>query len=139
LPRATARASALASTAATCASARACRIASAIARQLPDFGVAEGPLSAEYFSLATGADMAPLLVGLADDACHADHWGFLISGDVVVTYNDGSIERVSGGDVFYWPAGHTVRVELDAELIMFSPQVEHGAVMDHILANTAAV
>lgn len=114
-------------------------IPGAVARQLPDFGIADGPLGVEYFSLATGADMAPLLEGLTDDACHAEHWGYLISGDVVVTYSDGSIERVTGGDVFYWPAGHSVRVELDAELILFSPQVEHGAVMDHILGKIAAM
>ena len=114
-------------------------IPGAVARQLPDFGIADGPLGVEYFSLATGADMAPLLEGLADDACHAEHWGYLISGDVVVTYSDGSLERVTGGDVFYWPAGHSVRVELDAEMILFSPQVEHGAVMDHILGKIASM
>ena len=114
-------------------------IPGAVARQLPDFGIADGPLGVEYFSLATGADMAPLLEGLTDDACHSEHWGYLISGDVVVTYTDGSLERVTGGDVFYWPAGHSVRVELDAELILFSPQVEHGAVMDHILGKLAAM
>jgi hypothetical protein len=114
-------------------------IPGAVARQLPDFGIADGPLGAEYFSLATGADMAPLLEGLADDACHSEHWGYLISGDVVVSYLDGSEERVTGGDVFYWPAGHSVRVELDAELILFSPQVEHGAVMDHILGKVASM
>ena len=114
-------------------------IPGAVARQLPDFGIAEGPLGVEYFSLATGADMAPLLEGLVDDACHSEHWGYLISGDVVVTYSDGSVERVTGGDVFYWPAGHSVRVELDAELVLFSPQVEHGAVMDHILGKIATM
>ena len=37
------------------------------------------------------------------------------------------------GDLFHWPSGHSVRIEGDAELILFSPQVEHTAVMDHIL------
>lgn len=106
----------------------------AVARQLPELGIASGTLGAEYFSLATGADLAPLLEGLDGDLCHSPHWGFVISGDVVVTYRDGSTERCTGSDVFYWPPHHTVRVENDAELILFSPQVEHGAVMDHILA-----
>jgi len=111
----------------------------AVARQLPDFGKASGPLGVEYFSLATGADLAPLLEGLADDACHSPHWGYLISGDVVVSYTDGSTERCGTGDVFHWPAGHSVRVERDAEIILFSPQVEHGAVMDHILGKIATM
>jgi hypothetical protein len=30
-----------------------------------------------------------------------------------------------------------VRVEEDAEVILFSPQAEHGAVIDHMLARMA--
>lgn len=36
-------------------------------------------------------------------------------------------------DLFYWPAGHNVKVEADAEIIMFSPQVEHSHVIDHMI------
>ena len=111
----------------------------ATARQLPGFGDAAGTLGAEYFSLATGADMAPLLQGLTDDLCHSPHWGYLASGVVVVEYADGTTERIGGGEVFFWPAGHTVRVELDAELIMFSPQHEHGEVMTHIAEKVASM
>jgi hypothetical protein len=111
----------------------------ATARQLPNFGEPEGTFGVEYFSLATGTDMAPLLAGLADDMCHAEHWGYLTAGTVVVDYLDGTAERLTSGEVFYWPAGHTVRVEADAELIMFSPQVEHGEVMEHIGRKIAAM
>lgn len=111
----------------------------AVARQLPDFGVAAGAIGAEYFSLATGTDLRPLLAGLDGDACHAPHWGYLISGEVVVTYADGTTERCIGGEVFHWPAGHTLWVEYDAELILFSPQDSHGEVMDHIAGKLAAV
>jgi hypothetical protein len=110
----------------------------AVARQAPDFGVAGGTIGAEYFSLATGTDLAPLLAGLDGDACHAPHWGYVIAGRVVVTYTDGGTEACVTGDVFHWPAGHSVRVEDDAELILFSPQDSHGAVMDHIASKLAA-
>jgi hypothetical protein len=110
----------------------------AVARQAPDFGVAEGAIGAEYFSLATGTDLAPLLAGLDGDACHAPHWGYVIKGQVVVTYTDGGTESCSTGDVFHWPAGHSVRVDDDAELILFSPQDSHGTVMDHIASKLAA-
>lgn len=109
----------------------------AIARQLPDFGPAEMPeawqLGAEYFSLAAGTDIAPLLRGLADDACQAPHWGYLVVGEVVVTYTDGTEETCRTGESFFWPAGHSVRVVQDADVIMFSPQVAHGAALEHIL------
>lgn len=109
----------------------------AVARQLPDFGEADGSIGAEYFSLGAGTDLAPLLEGLDGDACHSPHWGYVITGDLVVTYTDGETERCRTGEVFHWPAGHSVRVDEDAELILFSPQVEHGAVMDHILAKVS--
>jgi hypothetical protein len=111
----------------------------ATARQLPDFGVADAALGAEFFSLGAGTDMAPLLKGLEDDVCQAEHWGYLPRGRVVVTYADGSTETCGEGDVFYWPVGHSVRVEDDAELIMFSPQEAHGAVMEHIAGRLATM
>jgi len=40
--------------------------------------------------------------------------------------------------LFYWPPGHTARVGEDAEVILFSPQDEHTAVLDHMLAKAAA-
>ena len=42
-----------------------------------------------------------------------------------------------GGDLFYWPPGHTVRVGADAEVILFSPQREHSEVIDHMLKKMA--
>lgn len=112
----------------------------AVARQAVDFGDATGfgRLSGEYFSLGAGTDIAPLLQGLDDDSCHAPHWGYMISGEVVVSYTNGTEESCAGSDVFYWPPGHSVRVVDDAEVILFSPQVEHGQVMDHMLAKIAS-
>lgn len=111
----------------------------ATARQLPDFGTPSGTLGVECFTLAAGTDLAPLLAGLDGDACHSAHWGYMTTGEVVVDYRDGSSERCVGGDVFHWPPGHSVRVEQDAEVILFSPQVEHGAVMEHIGTKLAAM
>lgn len=106
----------------------------AIARQVLDFGDATGygKVSGEYFSIAAGTDLAPLLKGLEGDLCQSPHWGYLIQGQVTVTYQDGQQETVSEGDLFYWPPGHSVRVERDAEVILFSPQAEHIKVVDHL-------
>jgi hypothetical protein len=108
----------------------------AIARLRTGFGDAKGysMMSAEYFSLGAGTDIAPLLKGLEGDSCQAPHWGYLAEGAVTVTYQDGSKEDVKSGDMFYWPPGHSVRVERNAELIMFSPQHEHIQVLDHMKA-----
>jgi len=109
------------------------------ARQKVDFGDSTGfgKFAGEYFSLGAGTDIAPLLKGLEDDLCQAPHWGYLIEGEVIVTYKDGASETVSGGDLFFWPPGHTVKVDKDAEVILFSPQHEHVAVVDHLAKQLA--
>ena len=111
----------------------------ATVRHLPDFGVAQGTLAAEHLSLAEGVDIAPLLKGLTDDTCQCEHWGYLVRGRVVVTYTDGSAETCSAGEVFHWRAGHSVRVEAEAEIVMFSPAAEHLSVMNHMLGVMAEI
>lgn len=107
----------------------------AVARQQKGFGEATGygAMAGEYFSLGAGTDIAPLLRGLRDHHCHAPHWGYLLEGELTVTYTDGALEQVRGGDLFYWPPGHTVKVGADAEVILFSPLREHAEVMEHML------
>ena len=106
----------------------------ATARQKTDFGDASGygKIGGEYFSMAEGTDIAPLLEGLSGDACHAPHWGYMIQGRLTVTFQDGGEENVEAEDLFYWPPGHTVRADKDSEFVLFSPQEEHTQVMDHI-------
>jgi hypothetical protein len=108
----------------------------ATARQITEFGDASGfaALAGEYFSLAAGTDIGPLLQGLEADSCQAPHWGYIIGGRVIVTYTNATEDVCEDGDLFYWPPGHSVRVERDAEVILFSPQKEHVQVLDHMLA-----
>src|SRR5262245_38317271 len=97
-------------------------IPGAIARQELNFGDATGygKIAGEYFSLKAGTDIAPLLRGLENDLCQSPHWGYLMEGEVTVTYADGHEETISANDLFYWPPGHTVKVGSDAEIILFS-------------------
>ena len=62
----------------------------------------------------------------------------MLQGQLTVTYADGSMEVINGGDLFYWPPGHNVRVDADAEIVMFSPQHEHSHVLDHMRAKIGA-
>ena len=111
-------------------------VSGATARQIPAFGDATnyGKIGGEYFSLGAGTDITELLHGLEGDLCQSPHWGYLLEGAITVTYADKTEESVNGGDLFYWPPGHTIRADADAEIILFSPQHEHTQVIDHLLA-----
>jgi hypothetical protein len=107
----------------------------ATARQVTDFGDATGygKIGGEYFSLGAGTDLSSLLKGLDGDLCQCPHWGYVIEGKLTVNFADGYEEIVTASDLFYWPPGHTVRADEDTEMVLFSPQHEHGEVIDHIL------
>lgn len=109
----------------------------AIARQEMDFGdtSAYGELSGEYFTFAEGTDLTPLLVGLEDDLCQCPHWGYVLEGALTARYADGHEEVSESGDLFYWPPGHTIIANESSEIVMFSPQEKHAAVIEHVQAN----
>lgn len=110
-------------------------IPGAVIRQRTDFGDATGlgKISCEYFSLSAGVDTTPLFMGLEGNLCQCPHWGYLLSGQLTTTDAKGIHEIVNANDLFYWPAGHNVKVNVDAEIIMFSPQHEHTHVINHMI------
>lgn len=112
----------------------------AVARQLTGFGDATGygKMAGEYFSFGAGTDIAQLLQGLEGNLCQSPHWGYVLEGGITVTYTDGSTEAVAGGELFYLPPGHSVASLHGAEIVLFSPQNEHCAVVEHIREKLAA-
>ena len=104
-------------------------------RQEINFGDATGlgKISGEYFSLSAGVDTTPLFQGLENNLCQCPHWGFIIKGQITTTDSKGTQETVNTNDLFYWPPGHNVKVDADAEIIMFSPQHEHSHVINHMI------
>lgn len=111
------------------------QIPGAVVRQRLDFGDATGfgKISGEYFTLAAGVDTTPLFQGLDGNHCDCPHWGFVMSGRITTTDAKGAQETVNTNDLFYWPPGHNVKVDADAEIIMFSPQREHTKVINHMI------
>ena len=110
-------------------------IPGAVIRQKTDFGDATGfgKISGEYFSLSAGVDTTPLFIGLEGNLCQCPHWGYVLSGQITTTNADGLEEVVNAKDLFFWPSGHNVKVNADAEIIMFSPQKEHSHVINHMI------
>lgn len=109
-----------------------------VIRQHTEFGDISGfdKISGEYFSLSAGVDTTPLFIGLEGDLCQCPHWGYVLSGQLTTTNAEGLQETVEKDDLFYWPAGHNVKVDSDAEIIMFSPQQAHSKVIDHMIKKT---
>lgn len=110
-------------------------IPGAVIRQRTNFGLmsGSGSISGEYFTLSAGVDTTPLFQGLEGDQCQCPHWGFVIRGQLTVTDAIGVQETANANDLFYWPPGHNVKVDADAEIVMFSPQHEHSHVINHMI------
>ena len=110
-------------------------IPGAVIRQRMDFGIANGfgTMSGEYFTLSEGVDTTPLFQGLEGDLCQCPHWGFVLRGQLTTTDAIGVQETVKANDLFYWPPGHNVKIDADAEIVMFSPQHEHSHVINHMI------
>src|SRR3977135_1828879 len=106
-----------------------------VIRQRKNFGDVNGfdTISSEYFTLAAGVDTTQLFVGLEGDLCQCPHWGFVLRGELTTTDAEGAQESVTANDLFYWPPGHNVKVNADAEIVMFSPQREHSQVINHMI------
>lgn len=113
-------------------------IPGAVVRQHTDFGdsTGYGRMGGEFFSLSAGVDTTQLFIGLEGNSCQCPHWGYVISGQVTTTNIEGVEETVKTNDLFFWPAGHNIKVNEDAELIMFSPQHEHSHVINHMIEKT---
>jgi hypothetical protein len=116
------------------------QIPGAVIRQRKNFGDASGygKISGEYFSLSAGVDTTPLFEGLEGNLCQCPHWGYVLEGKLTTTDTLGQQESVSAGELFYWPPGHNVRVDADAEIVMFSPQHEHSKVIEHMIGKVSS-
>lgn len=111
------------------------KVPGVVIRQHTGFGDATGlgKISCEYFSLSKGVDTTSLFMRLEGDLCQCPHWGYVLKGQLVATDAYGNEEVVNANDLYYWPSGHNVKVNEDAEVIMFSPQNEHTHVINHMI------
>ena len=99
-----------------------------VMRGLPGYG----GMTVAFNELPAGTDISPLLEGLKNNSCQCPHWGYILEGQLLMKYDDGSEEILQEGDVFYMPPGHVAIVQKDLKLIDFSPEKELKVLMDHI-------
>ncbi len=85
-----------------------------------------------FMQMPAGMDFTPALKGMPDDLCQCPHWGYVLEGAVHVRYADGEQETVEAGDVYHWPAGHTVWFDEDTKFVEFSPEDDMREVLEHV-------
>ena len=92
-----------------------------------------GGMTSAYMEYPAGLDFTPLLEGLENDFCQCPHWGFVIDGKILVTYEDGRQETVESGQLYYWPSGHTILVEEPVRMVEFSPHDQMTEVVGNVV------
>jgi hypothetical protein len=92
-------------------------------------------LTVSYESYTDHMDLAPMLVGLPDDACQCPHWGIVTKGRVEYRYTDGTTEVINAGEAFAVHPGHTPVYRPGTELVEFSPTDELARTSEVLLAN----
>ena len=97
----------------------------------------DGGMTVAFNEIPASTDITPLLQGLKNNSCYCPHWGYVVEGEMLVKYDNGTEERLTSGDVFYLPPGHTAIVEKDLKLIDFNPTKEFSEVMNHIAKKMA--
>ncbi len=96
-----------------------------------------GGMTVAFNEIPAGTDLSPLLQGLKNDSCQCPHWGYVVDGEMLIKYDNGTEETLTTGDVFYLPPGHTAIVNKDLKLIDFSPEKELDEVLSHIAKKMA--
>ena len=91
-----------------------------------------GGMTIAFNEFPAGTDLTPLLQGLKKNSCQCPHWGYMVEGELLVKYDDGTEETLTTGDIFYLPPGHTAVVTKDMKFLDFSPEKEFNEVLDHI-------
>ena len=78
-------------------------------------------ISGEYFSLSAGRRHDAAVRGAGRRPLPVPALGLRAGRTADHDRCGRRAETVKAGDLFYWPPGHNVRVDADAEIVMFSP------------------
>ncbi len=97
---------------------------------------------AEWGSMTVGIEAAPAgLDGAADlgdlpgGRCQANHWGYMLSGKILVDYGDRQ-ETIVGGQAYYVEPGHKISFLEDSEAVEFTPTDELRQTLDAVRSST---
>jgi hypothetical protein len=65
-----------------------------------------GDMTVELDVLEPNLNVDHLFEGLPDDCCQAEHWGYVIEGEIRYEMHEGDDVVAVAGDAYYVPPGH---------------------------------
>jgi hypothetical protein len=71
-------------------------------------------------SWKAGLDTKEMFAELPGGACSEPHWGYIVSGQVTMRYNDGTTETLKAGDAYHIRPGHNAHVDEDVQIVEFT-------------------
>lgn len=91
-----------------------------------------------FESFAQAADFTPLYAGLPDDLCQSPHWGYVVSGRLIMHRPEGDL-TVEAGEGYYAGPGHTAEIAA-AGTVLFevSPAEAYDETMAVVAKNMGA-
>lgn len=97
-----------------------------------------GPYTIGFEAYTVDADMAEMFKGLPDDRCQAEHWGYVLKGQVDFKYGDGTTDEIGAGEAYYAPPGHTPVLHSGTEVVEFSPTDKLNETLEVVMKNMEA-
>ncbi len=92
-----------------------------------------------FESIDEAMDATPMYKGLPDDLCQSHHWGYVISGRMIMHRPEGDLV-VEAGEAYYVGPGHTGETGLPGtKVIEFSPTEEYQRTMEVMAKNMEAM
>jgi hypothetical protein len=95
-----------------------------------------GAMTIETGDVKQELDVAPLFVGLPDNRCQCEHWGYVIKGSLTFRFADRD-EVYGAGEVYYAEPGHSPVMHADTEYVEFSPTDALNKTMEVAMGNAA--
>jgi hypothetical protein len=93
-----------------------------------------GAMTVGIEAAPAGLDGAAALGDLPGGRCQAHHWGYMLSGKIVVDYGDRE-ETIVGGQAYYVEPGHKISFLEDSEAVEFTPTEELKQTLDAVRAD----
>lgn len=88
-----------------------------------------GGMFPEITKLSPAQDYSSMYKDLPDGKCQAEHWGYVLSGTLKISYTDRE-EEIGTGEAFYLSPGHLPHVDEPTELVQFSPLKQFRETME---------